>query len=116
MVRGEKGRTGSAGISPGAGIHFAAFPGQDAPTPDSGVRPNHDEATMAELRDTVIPYGKHKGRTLDDVASTGGGLLYLDKQRDRDWVRETHPGLAEALNTYLAEPAVARELERALGR
>ena len=70
---------------------------------------------MAETRDTVIPFGKHKGRTFDDVASTTGGLLYLDKQRGRDWVRDTHPDLAQALDDYLAEPGVARDLDRALG-
>lgn len=70
---------------------------------------------MAETRDTVIPFGKHKGRTFDDLASTNGGLIYLDKQRGREWVRETHPDLAHALDAYLSEPAVSRELDRALG-
>ncbi len=65
-------------------------------------------------RSAVIPYGKHKGRTLDAVASTGGGLIYLDKQREREWVREHHPELTGAIAAYLAEPAVARELDRAL--
>lgn len=71
---------------------------------------------MAEIRDTQIPYGKHAGRTLDDIASSARGLIYLDKQRDRDWVRDNHPALADAIAAYLAEPAVARELEQALGR
>jgi hypothetical protein len=70
---------------------------------------------MAEVRDTVIPFGKHKGRTFDDVASTTAGLLYLDKQRARDWVRDNHPDLAQALEAYLSEPGVSRELDRALG-
>jgi hypothetical protein len=73
------------------------------------------EAAMAAARDTVIPFGKHKGRTLDDVASSTSGLLYLDKQRGRDWVRETHPDMAAALDAYLSEPGVSRELDRALG-
>ena len=70
---------------------------------------------MAEVRDTIIPFGKHKGRTLNDVASSTGGLLYLDKQRGRDWVRENHPDLIVALEAYLSEPGVSRELDRALG-
>lgn len=70
---------------------------------------------MSETRETVIPFGKHKGRTLDDVASSTAGLLYLDKQRGRDWVRENHPDLMQALDTYLSEPGVSRELDRALG-
>ncbi len=70
---------------------------------------------MAEARDTVIPFGKHKGRTFDEVASSTSGLLYLDKQRGRDWVRENHPELAWALDAYLSEPGVARDLDRALG-
>ena len=70
---------------------------------------------MAETRDTQIPFGKHKGRTFDDLASTPGGLIYLDKQRNRDWVKDNHPALLASLNAYLDEPAVARELDRALG-
>ena len=70
---------------------------------------------MAEIRDTVIPFGKHKGRTFNDLASSNAGLLYLDKQRGRDWVRETHPDLAQALDAYLSEPGVSREIDRALG-
>lgn len=70
---------------------------------------------MAETRDAVIPFGKHKGRTFDDVASSAGGLLYLDKRRGRDWVRDNHPDLARALDAYLSEPGVARGLDRALG-
>lgn len=73
--------------------------------PDPAPKPN---------RDAVIPYGKHKGKTLDAVASTNGGLIYLDKQREREWLRETHPELAETINAYLEEPAVARELDQAL--
>jgi hypothetical protein len=85
-------------------------------------RPTSPEATdskgqpvLPPIRDTIIPFGKHKGRTLDAVASTPGGLIYLDKQRARDWVKDNHPALAEGISAYLAEPSVARELDRALG-
>lgn len=73
------------------------------------------DPTPQPPRTAVIPYGKRKGRTLDAVASTNGGLIYLDKQRARDWVKDNHPALADAIAAYLAEPSVARELDRALG-
>lgn len=59
----------------------------------------------------VLPFGKHKGRTLDQVAETDKGLLYLD------WLNgleNTSGDLKLALETYLADPAIARELHRLL--
>lgn len=70
---------------------------------------------MSEARNTVVPFGKHKGRTLNDVASSTAGLLYLDKQRAREWVRDTHPEFSQALEAYLSEPGVSREIDRAVG-
>jgi len=34
--------------------------------------------------------------------------------RARDWVKENHPSLADAITAYLAEASVSRELDRAL--
>lgn len=54
----------------------------------------------------VMPFGKHKGRTLGDIAEQD--VLYLD------WLngRELHGGLQEAVRWMCEE--YAREIERAL--
>jgi len=59
----------------------------------------------------VVPFGKYKGRTLDDVASTPEGLRYLDWLVGQDFVRDD---LAAAITTYLGDETVKRELAEAL--
>lgn len=64
---------------------------------------------------TVVPLGKYKGQTIDDVATTDDGLRYLD------WLRgamEYDPyrwrlwgGFLERLAAYLDDFAVAHDLE-----
>jgi uncharacterized protein (DUF3820 family) len=59
----------------------------------------------------VLPFGKYRGRTLDDIASTDEGLQYLDWLIGQPWIS----GLLEGkLLTYLADPAIRRELDRIL--
>ena len=60
---------------------------------------------------TIMPLGKYKGQTLDAIGSDNEGLRYLDWLRGQDWVRES---LMEALDGYLDDPVIARELDDAL--
>jgi len=66
--------------------------------------------TFKEAAKFVLPYGKHSGDTIDKVAETHEGLLYLD------WLRgqTLRAKLLKAINRYLSEPVLARELSAAL--
>ena len=67
--------------------------------------------TFEEARKFVLPFGKHKGKTLDAVASTDSGLRYLDWLYGQEWIRRE---MADALAAFLSEPSIAKELEEAL--
>lgn len=60
---------------------------------------------MSKLDDVIIPFGKHKGKRLDDTP-----LLYLE------WLggqKPTHHYLFfRLLQAYLKEPVIVRELEK----
>jgi hypothetical protein len=69
--------------------------------------------TFREAADHVIPFGKHKGRTIGEVGDDDEGLLYLDWMvgvADRD--RPLHG----ALVAYLRDPSVAPDLDAAVER
>jgi hypothetical protein len=59
----------------------------------------------------VMPDGKYVGQALDKIAGTDQGLKYLDWMRGQGWCRGFRK---EAIETYLNEPAIARELEQLL--
>ncbi len=67
-------------------------------------------------RDYVMPFGKHRGHTLDDIASTDDGLLYLDWLRgQKDAEKETSMASRETtrhLRTYLDDPGIAADLAK----
>lgn len=60
--------------------------------------------------DVVIPFGKHKDKTIGEVASTDEGLRYLD------WmVGIAKPGyFKNALESYLETPAISGEVDSVL--
>jgi uncharacterized protein (DUF3820 family) len=65
--------------------------------------------TFSEAAEYVMPFGKHKHRTLDDIAADDDGLRYLD------WLRDERGGVNEvdeALAAYLDDPTIQKELER----
>jgi len=73
--------------------------------------------TYSEASAFVWPWGKYKGQTLDQIASTDAGLRYLDYMRGE---REKSPGgpvnpasdrVLAALTAYLDDPSIKRELE-----
>lgn len=58
-----------------------------------------------------VPFGRHKGRTLNDVAIDDDGLLYLDWMRSLPDLREE---TARSLNDFLDYDPVARDLDVAI--
>jgi uncharacterized protein (DUF3820 family) len=67
--------------------------------------------TFAEAKNTIVPFGKEQGRTLDQVAMTDAGLRYLD------WLsgQNLYGRFKEAIEAYLTDPSIARELEQIMG-
>lgn len=62
----------------------------------------------------VLTFGKYRGRTLDDVASTDDGLLYLDwlEGTDRPGHNRLDYWTGLALRSYLADTTIARDVEK----
>jgi len=64
-----------------------------------------------------LGFGKYAGRTIDQVAETDEGLLYLDWLLGEMQTGGTvYAGARDALDAYLADTTVARELEELLDR
>lgn len=65
----------------------------------------------------VMPFGKYKGKKVDVVAKDDDGLRYLDWLRGELWMYEqtdVKRDVAEALDVYLDDPVIRRELEEIL--
>lgn len=60
----------------------------------------------------ILPFGKHKGKTVDKVAETDEGLLYLDWLNGQDFVKGD---LKTALETYLSDSSIAADLAKLIG-
>jgi hypothetical protein len=65
--------------------------------------------TFQEARDVLVPFGKFQGVPIDKVAYTDDGLRYLDWLRGKN----LYGRFKEALDTYLTDPSIVRELESA---
>jgi len=63
--------------------------------------------TFEEAKTFTMPFGKHKGKTLDEIAESDRGLRYLD------WaVGEFDAGSVRgAIEVYLDDPSIRKELE-----
>jgi len=69
--------------------------------------------TFAEAKEVIITFGMHKGKTIDQIATEDEGLKYLD------WLyghKTIYSGtniakIKEALEIYLADPSIQKELE-----
>ena len=66
--------------------------------------PSHDILGSIEL-----PFGKFKGMSLDDIAKTDRGLLYLDWLVGQTWLKGN---LKAEITAYLQDPAIADEIKR----
>jgi hypothetical protein len=67
--------------------------------------------TFEQAKRFVFPFGDYAGRTLDSIAATDEGLLYLDKIRG--WPALI-PKVKNAIDIYLSDPSIARELDSLL--
>lgn len=61
--------------------------------------------------DHVLTFGKHKGKTIDNVAETDEGLLYLDYLRGLHNLREPDK---TPLKLYLGDATIQAELRKLL--
>lgn len=70
--------------------------------------------TFKQAAEFVMPFGKHQGRTLDQIAERDNGLLYLDWLRGEMDGDPPHFGSGRAahvaLTVYLDDPTIVREL------
>lgn len=66
---------------------------------------------MGKSDDFVMPLGKYRGESLRDIADDDEGLKYLDWLVGQSWVNGR---LKAALEDYLGQPHVKRELDRIL--
>ena len=64
--------------------------------------------TFKESQDYVLTFGKYNGETLDQIAGSDEGLVYLD------WLYGELPEnqTRYALAAYLSDPSIKKELER----
>ena len=69
--------------------------------------------TYLQAAGFVMPFGKHKGRTLDAIAAEDAGLKYLDWLRgERAETNSNRSDLDAALEAYLGDPDKQAELEK----
>lgn len=66
--------------------------------------------TFQQASSFVLPFGNHKGRTIDKVAQTDEGLRDLDSFLG--WLESRRRGtdVHEAVKTYLDDPSIRKEL------
>lgn len=60
-----------------------------------------------------MPFGKYFGQTLDDIARTDEGLLYLDYLRGERQEKKNNSEVDRMLAAYLNNPSIARDLYEA---
>jgi predicted alpha/beta hydrolase len=71
------------------------------------VNEHFERVPFATAAAYVIRFGKYRGKTVDEIASSNGGLRYLD------WMRgalhlDFHT--ANAVCSYLEDPTIAKDL------
>ena len=67
--------------------------------------------TRQEASGATFPFGKYKGQSVDQIASSDKGLSYLDWIVGQDWFNGR---IREAVEAYLDGPAMGREVEQAI--
>lgn len=58
----------------------------------------------------VMPFGKYKNVSVDKIAETDNGLLYLDWMRGNAYA----PHIKDVIGVYLDDPTIAAELKKAM--
>ena len=61
------------------------------------------------LGSIALPFGKFKGMSLNDIAKSDRGLLYLDWLVGQPWLKGN---LKADITAYLKDPAIADEIKR----
>lgn len=63
--------------------------------------------TFEDAQNFKMPFGKYKGKTLDEIATSDEGLRYID------WMHgEFEVGsVARAVDAYCSDPSIAKEIE-----
>ncbi len=60
----------------------------------------------------AMPFGKHKGKALDVIATTDEGLLYLDWLAGYVGYGIQGKEAKEAIDVYLADSTISKEVQR----
>ncbi len=68
--------------------------------------------TFDDVKDVPLPFGKHKGQTLDEIAETDDGLKYLDWLVGQHWLRGD---LRNCVEAYLADETIKADVKRLMG-
>lgn len=63
--------------------------------------------TVDEASGVCLPFGKHRGESIEDIARDDEGLKYLDWLVGQTWVRTD---LKDALEVFLGQEVIQREL------
>lgn len=71
--------------------------------------------TFTQASTFVMPFGKHRGKSLDQIASTDEGLRYLDWLRGESGEQDQRPA-ARHIRAYLDDVSIQRELDLAVQR
>lgn len=64
-----------------------------------------------EAKEYQLLFGKYAGKTLDKIAKSDDGLKYLDWLTGQYWVKRE---AQVALNAYLSNPSIAKDLKELL--
>lgn len=64
---------------------------------------------FSDAKNVVVPFGKFCGQTIDKIAETDEGLLWLDWLHGQE-IRS--PRLREAVTIYMADKTIAAEVQR----
>lgn len=67
---------------------------------------------FAQAKAYQMPFGKYRGKSLDTIARTDEGLLYLDWLRGEQGESDQRPA-AIAIRAYLDDDSIQRDLDKA---
>lgn len=69
--------------------------------------------TFNDARTFPVPFGKYKGKQLQEVGQSDSGLLYLDWMLGLD---NLYDKTKDALSAYLLEPEIEKRVRAAMDR
>lgn len=80
------------------------------------------QTTFRQAADFILPFGAYSGKSIDDVAAEDEGLRYLDhlfarldvERRTRKWLSKSAYFTLRALEVYLGDATIAKDLDRLL--